>query len=204
MPSRNTIRQDVDNHYYHVYSRGISKKDIFRDESDKDYFLYLIARHLSAKPRVTKEGYQYPHYTDAIELLSFCLMDNHFHLLFYQLQQGSLSSLMKSILVAYTAYFNRKYEQSGPIFDSRYKASLISDETYLMHISRYIHLNPRSWKYFTYSSLPYIRESSEPEWLQTERILSQHANRAAYLKFVADYEDHKRLLDETKSQLADL
>ena len=73
-----------------------------------------------------------------------------------------------------------------------------------MHVSRYIHLNPRSWKYYPYSSIIYIRKGNEPEWLQTKKILNQHANRADYLDFVADYEENKEMLSELKYQLANL
>lgn len=204
MPSRNTIRLDAADSYYHVYARGISKAVIFREAADKDYFLYLLSRHLSLKSVTSQQGYPYPHFRDRVELLTYCLMDNHFHLLFYQADKGALSTIMKSIMVAYSAYFNRKYKRTWPLFESRFKASIISSEAYLLHVSRYIHLNPRSWKFFPYSSIVHIRRATEPEWLQTERVLSQHLDRKAYLAFVADYEDHKRILDELKYELANM
>ncbi len=111
---------------------------------------------------------------------------------------------MKSVMVAYSAYFNRKYKRTGPLFESRFKSSRINGDAYLLHVSRYIHLNPRSWKLFPYSSLIHIRRASEPEWLQTKRVLDQHADRKAYLAFVADYEDHKIMLDELKRELANM
>ena len=204
MPSRNTIRQDAKDSYYHVYARGAAKAVIFRNSNDKDYFLYLLSRHLSVKPVTNKLGYTYPHFRNRLELLSYCLMDNHFHLLFYQIEKGALSALMKSVMVAYSAYFNRKYKRTGPLFENRFKAALINKDAYLLHVSRYIHLNPRSWKSFLYSSLVHIRKVNEPEWLQTERVLAQHSDRKAYLAFVADYEEHKQMLDELKYELANL
>jgi len=138
MPSRNTIRQDIADGYYHVYARGINRRVIFKQPADNDYFLYLLARHLSLKSQTSKTGYTYPHYRSKIGLLTYCLMDNHFHLLFYQSQLGVLSQLMKSLIVAYTTYFNRKYHRTGPLFESRFKASLINKEAYLLHVSRYI------------------------------------------------------------------
>jgi REP element-mobilizing transposase RayT len=203
MPSRNTVRQDAAENYYHVYARGINKAAVFVEATDKEYFLYLLSRHLSNDAVANKQGYAYPHYKGQLELLAYCLMDNHFHLMFYQLEQGTLTAMMKSVTVAYTTYFNRKYKRSGPLFGGRFKASRIHEESYLLHVSRYIHLNPRRWKYFPYSSLVHIRKASEPEWLQTGRLLSQHASRQAYLEFVADYEDHKQILDKLKHELAD-
>ncbi len=204
MPSRNTVRFDTGDSYYHVYARGAAKGLIFREAADKDYFLYLLSRHLSIKPVTNKQNYTYPHYRGDLELLTYCLMDNHFHLLFYQATQGTLSQLMKSVMVAYSTYFNHKYERTGPLFENRFKAAIISRDAYLLHVSRYIHLNPRSWKRFPYSSISHIRNASEPEWLQTKRVIQQHASREAYLEFVSDYEENRNMLGELKHELANL
>jgi len=203
MPSRNILRSDADESFYHVYARGINKSVIFIAPEDKDYFLYLISRHLSIKQVKAKNGYAYPHYRGKIELLSYCLMDNHLHLLFYQKEKGALSSLMQSILTAYTMYHNRKYKRRGPLLESRYKSALIDNDVYLLHVSRYIHLNPRSWKYYRHSSIIHIRKASEPEWLQSNKVLTQHVDRKAYLEFVSDYEEMRDMLAELKYQLAD-
>lgn len=204
MPSRNTRREDAPESYYHVYSRGLNKSTLFYSPEDKDYFLYLLSRHLSVKTFSNTSGYTYPHFRDKVELLSFCLMDNHIHLLFYQAEQGALSKLMKSIMVAYSTYFNRKHKRRGPVFESRFMASRITDDVYLTHVSRYIHLNPRGWKRFPHSSLKYIIKSNEPEWLQTERLLDQFSSRKSYLEFVSDYDDYKQILDNVKHELANL
>lgn len=204
MPSRNITRIDKPDSYYHTYSRGINKSKIFSRPEDKNYFLYLISRHLSYKIVINSRGYSYPHYRGKVELLTYCLMDNHFHLLFYQQETKSLSEMMQSVLSAYTAYFNRTYNRSGPLFESRYKSSLVNKDDYLMHVSRYIHLNPRSWKYYKHSSIIHIRKGTEPEWLQTDKVLEQHDSRKSYIKFVEDYEDSKRIVDEVKHELANL
>lgn len=109
---------------------------------------------------------------------------------------------MKSITTAYSAYFNRKYSRTGSPFESRFKASIVHKDTYLLHVSRYIHLNPRSWKRLPYSSIGYIRKGNEPEWLLTDRLLQLHGSRETYVEFVADYEDHKQILEELKHELA--
>ncbi|HET8709098.1 MAG TPA: transposase [Candidatus Saccharimonadales bacterium] len=204
MPSRNIRRFDLPESYYHVYNRGINKAIVFAEPADKEYFLYLLSRHLSLEPVTNKQGYTYPHYRGKLELLSFCLMDNHFHLLFYQVEAGTLTEMMKSVAVAYSVYFNRKHQRRGPLFESRFMASRISDNSYLQHISRYIHLNPRSWRRFKFSSLHYIEHWNEPDWLQTERLLALFASRTEYLEFVADYRENARILDEIKHELANL
>lgn len=204
MPSRNIVRRDASESYYHVYLRGINKAPVFAQDADKEYFLYLLSRHLSLKPVVTKKGYRYAHLRGKLELLTYCLMDNHFHMLVFQVEKSALSKLMQGVLTAYTAYYNRTYNHRGPIFESSYKASIILGDTYLLHISRYILLNPRSWKRYRFSSIIYMRSSAEPEWLQTERVLNLHANREAYLQFIYDYEDNKQVLSKIKHQLANV
>lgn len=204
MPSRNIARFDASHSYYHVYSRGVNKADVFLEHEDKDYFLYLLSRHLSKDTVVNNQGYTYPHYRGKVELLSYCIMDNHFHLLFYQREKGQVTALMQSILTAYTAYFNRKHARRGPLFESRFKSSLVDNDPYLLHVSRYIHLNPRYWKRYYHSSFRHIYKGTEPEWLQSEKVLAQHDDsRRSYAKFVADYEEHKQMLSELKYQLAD-
>lgn len=187
MPSRNIIRLDDPDSYYHVYSRGVDKSDIFIDHEDKEYFLYLFSRHLSDSTKVSQKGYRYPSYKNLLELLCFCIMDNHFHLLVYQSKQGGVTKLMRSVLTAYTRYFNDKHKRRGPLFESRYKASRIDSDRYLLHISRYIHRNPHDWRNYSYSSLDYILNGNEPQWLQTDKICRLFPSSKAYLRFLKEY-----------------
>lgn len=202
MPSRNVRRLDIQDVYYHVYTRGINKQQVFIDSEDKTYFLYLISRYLSKLPAKNSKGYTYPHYRDMLELLVFCLMDNHVHLLIYQRQEKTLSKFMQSLITAYTAYFNKKYQRCGSLFDHKFRASIILSDTYLIHTSRYIHLNPRSWKRFAYSSFRYILDGEEPEWLQPQRILFYFATTREYVRFHEDYVGHKKMLNTLKHELA--
>lgn len=204
MPSRNISRIDTADSYYHVYSRGINKQAIFADDEDKSYLLHLISRHLSKKPKLSKSGYLYPNFNRELELLTYCIMDNHFHFLLYQKEAGILKSFMQSILSAYTAYYNKKHDRRGPLFESRYKSSIINKDEYLLHVSRYIHLNPRSWMNYRFSSFKNIREGTESEWLNSEKVLVNHSSRNEYAKFVNDYEENKRILSEIKTELANL
>lgn len=202
MPSRNIVRVDSSDSYYHVYARGGSKSDIFLLDDDKDYFMYLLSRYLSRKPTLSLSSGVYPNFRNRVELVSYCLMDNHFHLLVYQLDAGALSEFMKCLMSSYSLYFNKKYGRSGPLFESRFKSSLITSDPYLLHISRYIHLNPRYWKRFPYSSFRYFCNGGEPEWLQIDRVLQLFNDRKAYAEFVADYEANKLILKKIKHQLA--
>jgi len=203
MPSRNTYRIDRPDSYYHIYARGASKQSIYLDEYDYRYFEKLFARYLSKDQKFNKEGVSYPNFYNKAELLSFCLMENHFHLLVFQKQKGSITQLMRSLMTSYSRYFNLKHKRTGSLFESRYKSSIITTDSYLEHISRYIHLNPRYWKRYKHSSLRFYGTESRPEWIMPNKIINLFQPKESYYKFLLDYEDHKRMLDEIKGELAD-
>lgn len=204
MPSRNVIRYDAPESYYHVYARGNSKQPIFLDEEDSQFFCALFARYLSILAQKSQFGEQYPHYRGRVQLLAYCLMGNHFHLLLYQADQKDISSFMQSLLTSYTRHFNNRHKRSGSLFESRYKASRIDSDGYLQHISRYIHLNPRYWQRYPLSSITaYLQPDTTPEWLQPQKITELFPGAGQYKAFVSDYEAHKEMLDELKYELAD-
>lgn len=203
MPARNIVREDSNDSYYHVYARGSNKQPIFLELADHDYFQMLLARYLSKKPTLNKHGYMYPVYSENLKLVAFCQMGNHFHLLLYQSQATFLSVFMKSLMVSYSMYFNLKYQHSGAVFESRFKCSRITQQSYLEHISRYIHMNPENWEKYPYSSLKYFLGSPCPEWIQPEQAMELFSNQKAYLDFMHDYQEQKEALQELKYELAD-
>ncbi len=202
MPSRNVLKSLAPESYYHVYARGASKQTIFFDEADYAYFLNLFKRYLSNEQAISKTGVLYPNFHKRAELIAYCLMGNHFHLLIWQLDKTALPELMRSIMTSYSRYFNIKYKRSGALFESRYKAANIEQDSHLQHISRYIHLNPRYWQRYKYSSLQYYF-IEHPEWLKPDKIEAVFQNRAEYMQFHKDYEEQKLALEEIKYSLAD-
>ncbi len=204
MPSKNSIKVYAEREYYHVYNRGVAKQVIFADAADKQRFLAILQRHLDpADVTFKSDGVAYRKFTDDLELLCYCLMGNHFHLLFYiKHDPMSLSLCMRSVLTAYTMYFNKKYKRVGTLFQGVFKASRISNESYLTHITRYIHLNPRTYATYFYSSLPYYLGKPAPAWLRPRRILAMFEGED-YRQFVDDYAENQAMLDELKHELAD-
>ncbi len=202
MPSRNVIKKDVSNTFYHIYARGHGKKAIYLDDEDYRVFLNLLKRYLSFEAKNDSCGRPYVHLYKEIELNCYCLMANHFHMLVYQIEEGAMSRLMRGLMTSYSRYFNKKYDSSGALFETTYKASMIMSERYLTHISRYIHINPKDWQRYDYSSLPYFLGRISPEWLSPARILDQFSSAKEYKEFISDYEDYKDMLDEIKHDLA--
>ena len=155
MPNKNTVKfYDIDA-YYHVYNRGVEKRKIFIDDEDYSVFLNLFKRYLDDKPSVDEKGREYDLLMEDVELTAFCLMPNHFHLLLYQLESDGITKLLRAVCSTYTTYFNKKYDRVGPLFQGIFKASRICDESYLLHVVDYIHLNPTEFMSWKWSSLSY-------------------------------------------------
>lgn len=151
MPAKNTIRFYTENGFYHLYNRGVEKRTIFQDENDYKIFLYYLYIYLAPPSEIKK---RYPLLKNALKLgnfhskvtlHSFVLMPNHFHLLVHQTEKNYITKFMRQLTNAYTTYFNKKYNRVGPLFQGVFKAIQIENERYLLHLSRYIHLNPASF-----------------------------------------------------------
>ena len=204
MPQKNTIKDYVPDSYYHIYVRGVNKQPIFHDGRDYSYFLSLFERYLSGRRELSKTGIVYPDYAKVIELLAYCLMTNHLHLLIYQKDDPeAIKAFARSLLTSYSKYFNAKHHRVGSLFESRYKARRIDDDSYLTHISRYIHMNPRRWRTYSHSSLSSFTNGSPPLWLKRGRVLGLFKDIKEYRDFLDDYETTKAEISGLKYQLAD-
>ena len=224
MPSKNVIKAYIENGYYHIYNRGVEKRIIFQDEQDYKVFLAYLKVYLNppTKPgnriviikNKTFKTYTRPlnNYHQQLDLLSYCLMPNHFHLLVRQNENRIIESFMRSLSTKYSVYFNKRYDRVGSLFQGPYKAVLIEHDNQLLHLSRYIHLNPATTKvsplyalHRGYSSyIDYIGKRHTP-WLKTKEVLSffKTAQKTglrdvlSYQSFIEDYmHDSKETLEE--------
>jgi len=149
---------------YHITSRGNERKKIFLDDGDRKKFLGILEDY--------RDRY-------GILIHSYVLMDNHYHLIL-ETPKGNLLKVMHGINGGYTGYFNRKYGRSGHLFQGRYKGIIIDKDSYLIPLSRYVHLNPVRAKIvkrpeqYRWSSYPgYIGKGKENGWVEYSWILSQ-------------------------------
>ncbi len=203
MPRKNIIKQYGEEQFYHVYSRGVNKQAVFLHDNDYVKFLGILKRYLSPDKYLGSNRRLLPTYYGRIELLAYCLMRNHIHLLIYMHDEKAMTELMRSVMISYSMYFNKKYGRVGPLFQSTYKATIIDKQNYLDHISRYIHLNPKDWLSYKYSSLGYYLENNSPPWLSISPVLELFENSSkTYLEFLRDHEQHKQMLEEIKWELA--
>lgn len=207
MPTKNVVKNYGENQYYHIYNRGVDKMDIFREESDYTFFLYLLKRYLSPGETKDTKGRLLPNYAESVDLIAYCLMPNHFHALVFLKQRDGLERLMRSLMTSYSRYFNRKYRRVGPLFQSRFLASLIAADAYFWHISRYIHLNPidigADWRTYPFSSIGYFIGARKAKWINPQQIIEPTPRgRSEYAQFVADYQDMRATLSAIKHDLA--
>ncbi len=218
MPAKNSVKNYLANSFYHIYNRGVEKRDIFLDSQDFAVFMsylkvYLLPKDLErlksilfspasdyAEKEKARKLLSLKNFADEIELHAYALLPNHFHLLIKQMSENSMNQFVQSLLIRYSGYFNRKYKRVGKLFQGVYKAVLINSDEQLLHLSKYIHLNPLNW-----TSLPVARwaetnlPSSLKEYLfpqkglvHTEQVLSYFQRTFPsedYFHFISSYAD---------------
>ena len=206
MPKKNVVKMYGADRYYHIYNRGGNRQDIFREPNDYYYFLSLFKRHLSDEAEIDSNSRPFNMYKDEVELVAFCLMPNHFHLLCYLKEPLGIVHLMRSIMTAYTMYFNKKYKRTGKLYEGVFLASGIDTDIYLWQVSRYIHLNPldagHNPKTYDYSSMDYFAGIKHASWLHPERLVETDKDRQEYMEFVVDYATMHKDLKLLKNILA--
>jgi putative transposase len=117
----------LDGAYYHVLTRGNDKRVIFRRQKDYKYFLQVVRAYL--------EKFK-------IDIVHYCLMPNHVHLLVCAHHASDLPKFMQGVLQVYAAHFRKEYAGAGFVFQNRYKSFIIDKESYLLECGRYIGRNP--------------------------------------------------------------
>lgn len=219
MPSRNIVKFYVPNGYYHAYNRGVEKREIFLDDQDYRVFLSFIRSYLSppqkklSHPLAGETGLNpvrirpLRSFYEEVSLLAYCLMPNHFHLLLYQTPAKGMTEFIQALCTSYSMYFNKKYRRVGHLFQGVFKAALVDSDPYLLHLTRYIHLNPREGtglnpvkdpvkaSEYPYSSYPHYLGKKHAEWVHPEHVLAyfRSAQRRdfrdflSYESFVEDY-----------------
>lgn len=191
MPNRNVQKIYLEDCYYHVYNRGVNKNLIFEDEEDYSVFLNLFKRYLDKNPAKDSRGREYKWMREDIQLVAYCLMPNHYHLLLYQINPHAVTELLRAINSAYVTYFNRKHARVGHLFQERFRASIVDKDDYLMHITRYIHRNPNDYKKWPFSSLDNYLGRKEAAWLDPSSILGLFESIGEYEDFVENYDSQE-------------
>lgn len=211
MPFRTT--PFVNDQFYHLFNRGVNKQPIFSNDSDYRRFLEIIAYYMFSGPKPSFSQHQrfqiksFQSNPKIVEIISYCLMSNHFHFLIRQLQDGGIHEFMRKACNSYVKYYNTKHKRVGPLFQAEFKAVMIENDDQLMHLSRYIHLNPyvggltKDVSSFPYSSYRTFVGTENNKLCNTKPVLSLFSSKEDYKNFVHDQKDYAIQLEQLKHLL---
>lgn len=137
-----------------------------------------------------------------VEIITYCLMPNHLHLLIKQITNNGISKFMANLLNSYARFFNTKYKRIGPLFQSNFKAVRIETNEQLLHVHRYIHLNPltslivkkQEFEQYRWSSYRHYLGLTQSHFVDAKLILNQFKTLESYKKFLLDQADYQRKL----------
>lgn len=210
----------ITNEVYHIFNRSIAKQPVFRNQTDCQRACDLINFYRFPNPQIRFSHYnrldadkkkeflsRLKNQTPQIEIYSFTLMSNHFHFLLKQLVEDGIVSFMKLFQESYAKYLNIKTERTGSVFQSKFKSVRIETEEQLLHVSRYIHLNP-----VTSLILKDIKELGQCQWnsyidylgtpthefIQTRFLTKIIGSSGKFQEFTSSQIDHQRHLQSIK------
>ncbi|MFH1519965.1 MAG: transposase [Candidatus Omnitrophota bacterium] len=205
---------------YHICTKSIAGFKIFNSDYEfartQDLYRYyefekplMRFSYFSRRKQIKgkeKENYfkgSFGNTEKIVDILAYCIMPTHIHLILKQLKEKGISVFMKNVLNSYTRYFNTKHKRKGPLWEGRFRRAWVGTDEYLLHLTRYIHLNPvtaylankpEKWKWSSYGE--YISKSKSNNICRYQEILD--INLRSYKKFVEDNRDYQRQLAKIK------
>ena len=199
---------------YHIFTKSIEGYRIFKSRAHYERFIETLKFYLYSEPptkfsvylRLKDKERFFKTYMGnkpaLVDILAYCLMPTHVHLLLVQLRDRGISEYMKRVLDSYSKYFNIKTNRKGPLWQSRFKHVLVETEEQLMHTTRYIHLNPTTdhlveqpedWQFSSYRE--YLGTSSMP-LCQKDKYLE--IDPEAYKLFVDEQIEYQQALKSAR------
>ena len=188
------LRIEYPGAFYHVINRGNAKEKIFLNNRDRDKFLEYL--------EVSVERF-------SLIVHSYCLMDNHYHLLL-ETPEANISRAMRWLNASYAVYFNIKRNRNGHLFQGRFKAILVNADEYLHVLARYIHLNPvrakltnkpEDYQWSSYKAL--TGKEKKPKWLEMSYLLRHfHRTQKKAMQLFQNYcsEDNAETLENPSEE----
>lgn len=209
----------VTSEIYHVFNRGIDKRPTFTDKRELQRALLTINFYRFTNPQLKLSRFltlsedesasffkKLEKSEKLVDFIAFCLMPNHFHFLIRQNIDNGISKFISQFQNSYTRYFNTRHERVGPLFLNQFKAVRIESDEQLLHVSRYIHLNPySSFIVKSIADLLTYQWSSAPEYIShndgfcnKDLVLPFFEKKNSYRDFLYDQADYQRTLDQIK------
>lgn len=205
---------------YHIYNRGVEKRNIFINKRDYTRALETIKYYqykdlpcrfskfleLNSNTKMSIYNSIKSENKRLIDIISYALMPNHFHFILRQITDKGISTFVSKFTNSYTKYFNKKYDRVGHLLQGVFKSVLVEDDYQLPHLSRYIHINPsvaalvdiRKLQNYYFSSYPEYLELSDDNICQKDDVLKHFKNPEDYKKFVLEQVSYAKELVNIK------
>lgn len=186
--------------YYHIYNRGVDKRDIFMNQADLNRFALSVKEFNTVKPIGSIKDLMFIKKEDSgvsgvghpkplVSVVCFCFNPNHFHFIVKQEVDGGISEFFKRLLGGYTNYFNLMHHRNGALFQGRFKSNLLDDGAYFLKIRPYVHLN------YLVHNIPKAKEhlilSSEKEYDTNNFVLVSEMEAKELLDFYGGNKNFK-------------
>ena len=211
----------ANNQIYHIFNRGVERRNVFTNKREYDrmlgvmryysfadvpmkYSLFIESTDLDQSyviDKLRKKGVR------EIKIIAYCLMPNHFHLILRQEIIGGISRFISNVSNSYCKYFNTKHNRVGPLFQGAFKAVWVETDEQLVHLSRYVHLNPISSflikekdldTYFWSSLHEYLSKDSIETLSDPSIVLDIYGKDSRYREFVHDQIHYSQELEKIK------
>jgi len=178
MSHKTTYIQSSGN-YFHIYNRGINRQQIFFEDENYNFFLQRLNEYLPSSN---------------VTIIAYCLMPNHFHLILHQHEAEAISKYVGRVCKSYVQAINKRINRTGHLLEGKYKMKLVDEVSYLLHLSRYIHLNPvratlvekgEMWMYSSYPAFLHAENTSVT--IHPQIVLQEFKNPFEYKEFVESY-----------------
>ena len=195
---------------YHILNHSVQGIPIFKKKRDCNLFMEAMKYYLQMRPPIRFSIYRanrkrFPINLDKklVTIINFCLMPNHFHFTLRQERESGIRRFMQKLSNSFAHYFNVKYQNRGPVFEGNFKAVHVETDEQLLHLSRYIHLNPvtaylvENPEDYLYSSYQMYIGKEKSEMVDPFLILDQIPPKD-YKKFVLSQKDYQRKLARIK------
>lgn len=211
------MRKDplVNGEVYHIFNKSIAGFEIFNNQYEYSRIVEVLKFYLIANPpdkfsrARNLNFYQIDEAEKLVEIIAFCIMPTHFHLILKQLIENGISIYMNRIENSYTRYFNTVHKRKGPLWVGRFKNVLVDIDEQLLHLTRYVHLNPvtfglvnnpSDWEFSSYNE--YLGKIDDDKKICEYRDLIDVVP-AEYQKFTEDQIAFQKELKRVKDLLLD-
>ena len=201
----------VTDQIYHIFTRSIDKNVVFKEESDYiraieaiKYYIYeslplSFSNYCKLKDKDSfNSKHDLTNQKEVVEIIAYCIMPTHIHLVLKQSIDNGIILFIRKLLDSYTRYYNIKNRRMGPLWQGKFKSVLVDSSEQLLHLTRYVHLNPTTaglvnnpedWPYSSY--LEYLNKSYD-----------KMCNYVEYLDI--DMKDYQEFVDDRKSYQREL